>query len=99
MENVFLTSLTTPEVKELFRSELISFFGDQKSSPVDAKQISKPITQKELCDYLSITEPTVIRWRNKGKIPFMKIGSAIRYDINAVTAALEANNKKGLKYA
>lgn len=52
--------------------------------------------QKELCTFLNLSEPTIIRWRQKGKIPFMKIGSAIRYDLNKVIAALEVE-KKGRK--
>lgn len=47
-----------------------------------------PITTKQLCEFLAITEPTVIRWRQKGKIPFFQIGSAIRYNKNEVMDAL-----------
>ena len=52
----------------------------------------KPVTTKELCQFLSISEPTCIRWRQKGKIPFMQFGGSIRYDKAAVLAAIE--NKK-----
>lgn len=52
-----------------------------------------PITTKELCKFLSITEPTAIRWRKKGKIPFFEIGSAIRYNKNEVMDALRKNKK------
>jgi excisionase family DNA binding protein len=54
-----------------------------------------PIDTKELCKRLAITEPTVIRWRKKGKIPYMTIGSSIRYDWNAVLTALQAQKKRG----
>lgn len=54
----------------------------------------KPITTKELCELLNITEPTIIRWRNKGKIPFMRIGGSFRYDIEAVLKALEETKPK-----
>lgn len=49
----------------------------------------KPITRKELCQFLGITEPTVIRWERKGKIPCLHIGSAVRYDKAKVLQALE----------
>lgn len=49
----------------------------------------------ELKEQLGVTIQTIIRWRNKGKIPFMQIGSSIRYDLNAVIKALEVTNKKG----
>lgn len=49
----------------------------------------KPVTTKELCDFLGITEPTVIRWRQKGKIPFFQIGSAVRYNLAEVMDSLK----------
>jgi len=58
-------------------------------------QNEQPINTKELINFLDITEPTLIRWRKKGKIPFLKIGSRILYQKSAVLAAIE--NKKGLK--
>ena len=53
----------------------------------------QPITTKEICNFLGITEPTIIRWRKKGKIPFLQVGSRILYQKSAVLKALE--NKKG----
>ncbi len=95
MENVFLTSLTTPEVRELFRKELETFFGSQ--STTNSAKSEPPITTKQLCEFLGITEPTVIRWRKKGKIPFMQIGSALRYDKEAVLQAITEKKKGGIK--
>ncbi len=93
MENVFLTSLTTPEVRELFRQELERYFSSNELKQSSNVQTEQPITTKELCEFLGITEPTVIRWRKKGKIPFMQIGSSIRFDLTAVLAALEVKSK------
>jgi excisionase family DNA binding protein len=56
-------------------------------------QHEHPIDTKELCKRLAITEPTAIRWRKRGKIPFMSIGSSIRYDWQAVLTALQAQKK------
>ena len=54
----------------------------------------QPISTKELLNFLDITEPTLIRWRKKGKIPFLRIGSRILYQKSAVLAAI-ANKKRG----
>jgi excisionase family DNA binding protein len=54
-------------------------------------------TQKEICTFLGITEPTLIAWRKKGKVPFKRLGSSVRYNINDVTEALEGNKRKGAK--
>jgi len=55
------------------------------------------INGKELMARLMISEPTLIRWRKKGKIPYYAIGSAIRYDLQKVLNALEVNKKGASK--
>lgn len=52
------------------------------------------IDTKELEKRLNITVPTIIRWKQKGKIPFIQIGSSIRFDWHKVLAALEVSNKR-----
>lgn len=56
--------------------------------------VEKPVTVKELCGFLGVTEATIIRWRKKGKIPFMKIGSRILFQKSAVLKSLEVNIKR-----
>lgn len=97
MENVFLTSLTTPEVRQIFRQELETYFENKNQNNFESSKNEQPITTKQLCDFLGITEPTVIRWRKKGKIPFLQIGSSIRFNLTSVITALEVSKKKGVK--
>lgn len=52
------------------------------------------ISRDELCKRLDITEPTVIRWEKKGKIPAIRIGSNVRYDWNKVLEALEEHKDR-----
>lgn len=82
------------EIRELVRLEIAASIVPQteQAPPVPADIVN----QRGICERFDLSEPTVIRWRNKGKIPFMRIGSAIRYDVNAVAQALSAKpNKKG----
>jgi len=72
------------QVKQAVREEL-----DALGSPGNTCDNTPPITQKELSAFLGITEQTVIRWKQKGKIPFFNIGSAIRFDLKEVLAALK----------
>lgn len=65
-----------------------------KSLP--AKEVSQAphlVDGKTLKTELNVTIQTIIRWRNKGKIPFLKIGSSVRYDLNAVIKTLEVGDK------
>jgi excisionase family DNA binding protein len=78
-----------PEVMELLFARLDSIDQRLGNNPGSVNTPEKPITTKELCEYLNITEPTVIRWKKKGKIPYFRIGSAIRYNLKDVLKSLE----------
>lgn len=93
MENVFLTSLTTPEVRQLFRQELETYFGGTQIDRQESIINEQPVNTKEICSFLDVTEPTLIRWRKKGKIPFLQVGSRILYQKSAVIKALESKRK------
>jgi excisionase family DNA binding protein len=64
-----------------------------KRGDVINELIHPPVNTKQLCEFLGVTEPTIIRWRKKGKIPFLQIGSSIRFNLPAVIAALEVKKK------
>jgi excisionase family DNA binding protein len=52
-----------------------------------------PVTQKELCGHLGVTPQTLIRWKKRKKIPFIKVGRTVRYNLGDVLAALEKKTK------
>ena len=52
------------------------------------------INSREIRTRLDISEPTLIRWRQKGKIPYLAIGSVIRYNWFDAVEALTV--KKGV---
>jgi hypothetical protein len=51
------------------------------------------IDGEDLSKKLGITIQTLIRWRQKGKIPYLQIGNSIRYDLHKVLDSLESKNK------
>jgi len=55
------------------------------------------ITSRELMERLQISEPTLIKKRKQGIIPFLKISGKYRYDWQAVLSAL--SNPKTNTYA
>lgn len=56
--------------------------------------LKPPICTKELCKFLGVTQPTISRYMKKGVIPYFTIGSAIRFDLDKVIAALENRKRK-----
>jgi hypothetical protein len=63
-----------------------------QATPVESKP--EIMTGEQVCEKLAINIQTLATWRQKGKIPFMQIGSAIRYDFNKVIAAIEVTKNK-----
>lgn len=67
-----------------------------ESNPLPISSAAEIINRDVLCKRLALTEPTVIRWEKKGKIPCFRIGSNVRYNWPKVIEALEAkDNSKG----
>jgi hypothetical protein len=62
-----------------------------ESNLVSAGKVMPPeiIDRAELCKRLDITELTAIRWGKKGRLPFFRIGSAVRYNWIEVIKVLE----------
>lgn len=71
-------------VLEAYKSLSLNIIQKDEVEIIDGKQLMKR---------LNISEPTLIRWRKKSKIPFLQIGTSIRYDWFKVLIALET--KKG----
>jgi excisionase family DNA binding protein len=68
--------------------------GGRAAAPA-ADPVEKPIDTEQLCEFLGVTRPTIVRYRKKNIIPFLLIGSSIRYDRRAVLKALEAKKERG----
>ena len=89
---------TQGALQELIDNSIRSAFEKLDTTSIsNQSKNEQPITTKQLCEFLGITEPTVIRWRKKGKIPFLQIGSSIRFNLTSVVAALEVSKNKGVK--
>ena len=73
----------TDAIRNVVREEL------SKVSPEDLQPPQDLLTEKEVLKKLGITQPTISKWRQKGKIPFVRVGSSIRYDLGKVIKALE----------
>jgi len=88
MHKIILTEIALSELleqmKELIREEIAKI---PNNSDLNTQK-EGPITTKELCEYLRVTEPTIARWRKKGKIPSFEIGTAKRYILNEVLKSL-----------
>lgn len=48
----------------------------------------------QLMAKLGVTRPTLSKWRKEKRIPFIQVGSVVRYDLDKVLEALETNKRR-----
>lgn len=92
MENVFLTSLTLPEVKQLLRTELETFFAEKKREPLPAED--SLLTILEAAGFLRLQVPTLYGLVHKSQIPYMKKSKRLYFSKDELTAWLKAGRRK-----
>jgi excisionase family DNA binding protein len=59
--------------------------------------VSNILTTKELAEYLKLTEVTIYKYANEGKIPGFKIGSRWRFDKEKIDDLLKCEQSEGMK--
>ncbi|WP_316767985.1 helix-turn-helix domain-containing protein [Pedobacter frigiditerrae] len=96
MENIFLTSLTVPEVREQFKKVLTEFFSEYNlSAQSNSNEPEQRFTRTELAKYLGVTLPTVDRYRERNVFPYYQTGRTIYFKKNEVDNALSVGKRKG----
>lgn len=94
-EKTVLTSLSLGHLQSLIIDSVnVCLENFNSGSPVIPKQ-KTIVDTEQLMERLNVTRPTVQRWRDTGRIPFIQVGNVVRYDLDAVLEAL--SKKKGGK--
>jgi excisionase family DNA binding protein len=57
-------------------------------------ELQAPITGEQLCEWLQISMPTLIRMKKAGEIPHIMVGGSIRYNKQMVIDALSVKPHK-----
>lgn len=66
----------------------------EQSVPEQNKQSQTILDTDQLMAKLGVTRPTLAKWRKEGRIPFIQVGSVVRYDLDKVLAALENRKRR-----
>lgn len=92
MQEQIFTSIPLQQLKELL-GEVVKA---ELSAIVDKQKYEGLINTEEACEVLKVTKVTLLNWREKGWIPFYKMGSRIYFKKSELLAALEnVPNRKG----
>lgn len=88
MDNIFLTSLTLPELKAVFRKEIENYFGSQAST-LDSTN-NKLFTIDEAANFLNLSKPTLYRLVSEKNIPHSKKGKRLYFSREKLTEWVES---------
>jgi excisionase family DNA binding protein len=85
------------DLELLIRKILVDVLDSMTFGSTDKDE--KPITQNELASFLGVTVETLIKWKAKGKIPYLQLGSKVFYLKSKVISALEIQDRRLRKVA
>jgi excisionase family DNA binding protein len=95
MENVVFTNLSIPEIRQLLRQELETYFEaneQPKQPPTD--QPEQLLTIQEAAEFLSLTVPTMYSKCSKGELPVMKRSKRLYFSRTELLDYLKDGRKK-----
>jgi hypothetical protein len=85
--------LVTPKDLEILKSEIIAEI-KKILKPEKSSSGKKWLKSAEVQKLLTISAGTLQNLRNKGEIPFTKLGGVIYYDIHEINKLLENSREK-----
>lgn len=62
-----------------------------KSKPQISNELNERISQKQAAALFGVTTATIIRWQNKGIIPFNRVGRTVFYDRSELMQVAQKN--------
>jgi excisionase family DNA binding protein len=95
MENLVFTQLSVPEIRELFRQELSSFFSNNQQTATQSDN-ERWFDISELCTYLpdKPAKPTVYGWVHQKAIPCHRRGKKLYFLKSEIDTWLKTGRKK-----
>jgi excisionase family DNA binding protein len=94
MENVVFTNLSIPEIRQLFRQELETYFeANKQPEQTPTEQPEQLLTIQQAAEFLSLTVPTLYSKTSKGELPFMKRGKRLYFSRTELMEYVKAGRK------
>lgn len=94
MENLILSSISLPELKEMIREVLSTELKNTANSKPEINEKDELLTSSETAKLLGVSKVTLHKWKLAGKIKYYRIGSRIRFRQLEVMAALKGTENK-----
>ncbi|MFA7131644.1 MAG: helix-turn-helix domain-containing protein [Bacilli bacterium] len=94
MEQFYL--LKDTDLQKIMKQAVFEAVGEiREPIKVEAETPERLYTTEEVCEILRCSKPTLHRWKRDGLIPFVRIGTNIRYKESDLKKLLETKGKGG----
>lgn len=87
-----LVLLSKNDLDQLLRRAVFQAIGELRETDLPKPTKPEPeklLTTAEACELLRCSRPTIHRWKREGLVPFVRIGSCIRYRESDLKKLLE----------
>ncbi len=95
MDSLVFTQLSVPEIRQLFRQELETYFSVKRTEQPQP-ETDQLLTIQQVADFLSLSVPTIYGLVSKAEIPCMKRGKRLYFSKDEISNWIKAGRKKTL---
>lgn len=93
MENVIFTQLSIPEIRQIFRQELETYFATYKQGNTTLPEEDQLLTVPQAAEFLHLSVPTIYSKISRGELPVMKRSKRCYFLKSALMDYLQAGRK------
>lgn len=95
---LFFTTLTAPELKNLFRSEMENYFSENNNIRfLQSSNEDVILNIHQAAKYINLSIPSIYRLHGSNEIPVSKKGNKLRFSKQALTKWMMDGREKTLK--
>ncbi len=97
IQSLFLTSLTAPQLRDLFRAEIENYFNHNPVIKMQSNSVEDTILDiDQAAEYIKLSIPSIYRLCSASEMPVIKKGKKLLFSKNALTQWLMQGRKKTL---
>ena len=96
MENVVFTQLSIPQIRQMFRQELETYFATQKQGNTNQPEPEQLLTVQQAAELLNLSVPTLYGYTQRAEIPVCKRGKRLYFSKQSLFEWIKDGRKKTL---
>ena len=96
MENLVFTQLSIPEIRQMFRQELETYFATQKQGNTNQPEPEQLLTVQQAAELLNLSVPTLYGYTQRAEIPVCKRGKRLYFSKQSLFEWIKDGRKKTL---